>query len=148
MFKNTFPNPGSIYLFKVNSRNIRKRSDICSKLPMKIPKRRHWGRSGVFIISYFKTFPKFSIVDFEQVNICWENFLTFYSSDTSFNVSTWGRQDLTMQGLAMQGIPVIFLIFHTQWDVTFASLRLLKWFIQWKLESLYKCDHQILGTQK
>ena len=77
MFKNTFPNPGSIYLFKVNSRNIRKRSEICSKLPMKIPKRRHWGRSGVFIISYFKTFPKFSIVDFEQVNICWESDILF-----------------------------------------------------------------------
>ena len=32
--------------------------------------------------------------------------------------------------------------------VTFESLQLLKLFIQGTLDSLYKCEHQFLGTQK
>ena len=33
------PNPGNIYLFKVNNKNTRKRCEICSKLTTKTPKR-------------------------------------------------------------------------------------------------------------
>ena len=36
-------------MFKVNNRNTRTRSEICSKLTIKIPERRHWRRSGVFV---------------------------------------------------------------------------------------------------
>ena len=79
--------------------------------------------SSLLTLNYFTLFPSFPIVDFEQVNICWENYMTFYSFDISFNVSTGGRQDLTRSNT---GNSVIFLISHTQWDVTFASLRLLK----------------------
>ena len=32
--------PANIYLFKANNRNTRKRSEICSKLSIKIPVRR------------------------------------------------------------------------------------------------------------
>ena len=45
--------PGKIYLFKVTSRNTRKRCEICSKFTIKITERRHWHRSCVFIV-YFK----------------------------------------------------------------------------------------------
>ena len=79
--------------------------------------------SSLLTLNYFKSFPSFPIVDFEQVNICWENYLTFYSFDSCFNVSTGGRQVLTRSNA---GNSVIFRISHTQWDVTFASLRLLK----------------------
>ena len=34
-------NPAHIYLFKVNYRNTRKRCEICSKLTIKTPERRH-----------------------------------------------------------------------------------------------------------
>ena len=34
-------NPTNIYLFKVNNRNTRKRCEICSKLTIKTPERRH-----------------------------------------------------------------------------------------------------------
>ena len=34
--------PANIYLFKVNNRNTRKRCEICSKLTIKTPERRHW----------------------------------------------------------------------------------------------------------
>ena len=88
------------------------------KVNNKIPERHHWGRSGVFIINllnYFKSFPSFSIVDFEQVNICSENYLTFYSFDICFNVSAGERQDLTR---ANAGNSVIFLVSHTQWDLS------------------------------
>ena len=79
--------------------------------------------SLLLTLNYFKSSPSFPIAGFEQVNICWENYLAFYLLDISFNVSTGGRQDLTRSNA---GNSVIFLISHTQWDVTFASLRLLK----------------------
>ena len=43
--------PG-IYLLKVNNRNTRTRSEICSKLTIKIPELRQWRRSGVFIVNF------------------------------------------------------------------------------------------------
>ena len=39
---------------------------------MKTPERRHWRRSGVFIVNfehYFTSFPSVSIVDFKQVSV-------------------------------------------------------------------------------
>ena len=40
------------FLLKVNNRNSRKRCEICSKLTIKIPERRQWRRSGVFIVNF------------------------------------------------------------------------------------------------
>ena len=34
--------PADIYLLKVNNRNTRTRCEICSKLTIKTPERRHW----------------------------------------------------------------------------------------------------------
>ena len=42
----------NIYLFKMNNRNTKKRCEICSTLTMKTPERRHWPRSGVFIVNF------------------------------------------------------------------------------------------------
>ena len=44
--------PASIYLPKVNNRDTRTRFEICSKLTMKTLERRHWRRSGVFIVNF------------------------------------------------------------------------------------------------
>ena len=44
--------PASIYLFKVNNRNTRKRCEICSKLTIKTPERRHWRHSGAFTVNF------------------------------------------------------------------------------------------------
>ena len=44
--------PTDIYLFTVKNRNIRKMSEICSKLTIKILERYHWRRSGVSIVNY------------------------------------------------------------------------------------------------
>ena len=38
-----------IYLLKVNNRNTRTRFEICSKLTIKTPERRH--HSGIFIVN-------------------------------------------------------------------------------------------------
>ena len=38
---NIITNPVKIYLFKLNNRNTRKRCEICSKLTIKTPERRH-----------------------------------------------------------------------------------------------------------
>ena len=43
--------PAGIYLPKVNNRNTRTWSEICSKLAIKTPEWRHWRRSGVFIVN-------------------------------------------------------------------------------------------------
>ena len=40
------------YLLKAISRSIRKRCEIYSKLTIKKPERRHWRRSGVFIVNF------------------------------------------------------------------------------------------------
>ena len=61
--------PAGIYLVKVNNRNTRTRCEICLKLTIKIPKRRQWRRSDVFIVKfivkYFTPCSNVSIVDFE-----------------------------------------------------------------------------------
>ena len=44
--------PTNICLLKVNNRNIRKRCEICSKLTIKTPERRHCRRSGVFFVNF------------------------------------------------------------------------------------------------
>ena len=83
------------------------------KLAIKIPERHHWGRSGVLLtLNYFTPFHNFSVLDFKQLN----------SFDICFHGSTGGWQDLTRSN---KGNSVIFLISHTQWGVTLASLWLL-----------------------
>ena len=67
--------------------------------------------SSILTLNYLKSFPSFSIVEFEQVNICGEDYLTFYLSDICFNVSTGGRQDLTRSNA---GNSITFLISQTQ----------------------------------
>ena len=44
--------PAIIYLFTVNNRNTKARHETCSKLTIKTPERRHWPRSGVFIVNF------------------------------------------------------------------------------------------------
>ena len=101
--------------------------------------------SSLLALNYFFPFRSFLIVDFEQVNICWEIYLTFNSFNMSFNMSTKRRLELTRSNA---GNSVIFLISYTESDITLANLGLLKEFIQGTLERLYKCNYQILGIQK
>ena len=49
------------YMFKVNHRNTRTRCEICSKLTINTPERRHWRRSGIFIV-YFEHFSHLVLV--------------------------------------------------------------------------------------
>ena len=43
--------PAGIYLLKANIRNARTSCEIYSNLTMKTPERRHWLRSGIFIVN-------------------------------------------------------------------------------------------------
>ena len=45
-------NLAGIYLLKVNKRNTRTRCEICSELTIKIPERRQWLRSSIFIVNF------------------------------------------------------------------------------------------------
>ena len=62
-------------MIEVNNSNTRTRCEICSRLTIKTPERRHWRRwrrSGVFIVNYEHiTCSSVSIVNFEQVNADW-----------------------------------------------------------------------------
>ena len=65
--------PTNICLFKGTNRNARKRSKICSKLTVKAPERRHrLGRLTLTEHISDLSFSSVSIVNFEQVNVCWE----------------------------------------------------------------------------
>ena len=67
-------NPDVIYLFKVNNGKTRTICEICSKLILKTAERRHWclRRSSVFIADFNQISHIISIVDFERVNVHWE----------------------------------------------------------------------------
>ena len=56
-------------MFKVNNRNTRTRSEICSKLTIKTPERR-----------YFTPYSSVFIVNFEQINAGWEDVNGFKST--------------------------------------------------------------------
>ena len=61
-------NPANISILKVNNRNTSKRCEICLKWTMKTPER-------YFIINFWADFSRFSsvsIINFVQVNVCWE----------------------------------------------------------------------------
>ena len=45
-------NPAGNCMFKVNNTNTRTGCEICPKLTIKTPERRHWRRSGVFIANF------------------------------------------------------------------------------------------------
>ena len=66
--------PTNIYSFQVNNRNTRQNYEICSKLTIKTPERRHWRRSDVVIVNfehYFIPFSSVFVADSEQVNVRW-----------------------------------------------------------------------------
>ena len=44
--------PAGNCMFKVNNTNTRTRCEIYSKLTIKIPERRQWRRSGIFIVNF------------------------------------------------------------------------------------------------
>ena len=44
--------PADNYTFKVSNRNTKTRCEICSKLTIKMPERRHWLRSDIFIVNF------------------------------------------------------------------------------------------------
>ena len=50
------PFPVGIYLLKVNNKNSRTRWEICSKLTIKTPERRHWRRLGCCIYKFVHYF--------------------------------------------------------------------------------------------
>ena len=78
--------PGSIYLFKFNNGNTRKRSEICSQLTMKTP-----DVVLVFLLLtfrlYFTLFSRVSVVDFEQVNFSWIDFAEEIPQSNTFKIN-------------------------------------------------------------
>ena len=58
-------------MFKFNNRNTRTRCEICSKLTIKTPERRHWRLISHLPVSYFTPCSSVSIVNFEKVNAAW-----------------------------------------------------------------------------
>ena len=51
-YKMIHSNPADNHMFKVSNRNTKPSCEICSKLTIKTSERRHWRRSGFFIINF------------------------------------------------------------------------------------------------
>ena len=65
-------------MFKVNFRNTKARCQICLKLTIKTPERRHWRRFGVFVVNFehiFTPCSSVSIVNLERVNADWDRYI-------------------------------------------------------------------------
>ena len=72
-------------MLKVTFINTRKRCEICLLLAIKTSERYQWLRSCVFIVNFGYISHLFcvSIVDIEQVNICWNIFCQMSSNPTA-----------------------------------------------------------------
>ena len=71
--ENPYIDPANIYLVKVNNRNTTERCEMCSKITIKTLDR----FNDVVLVSLLLTvniissFSSVSVVDFEQINVCW-----------------------------------------------------------------------------
>ena len=64
--------PVKKWMLKVKNKNTK---EICLRLTIKTPERRHWRRSGVFIVKFeyiLHTFPCVSNDDFKHAFVSWE----------------------------------------------------------------------------
>ena len=82
-YKNAIP--ASIYLFKINNKNIRKMYETCSKLTIKSPEQHHWRPSGV------------SLVNFHNFFSCFYSWLRYHCGKTA-NVLPLHWRDLEESG--------------------------------------------------
>ena len=63
------------YLFKVSNKNARKWCEICLKLTIKTPKRRHWHLFGVFVVNFEPISHLFYCLHcwLEHISVRWED---------------------------------------------------------------------------
>ena len=91
--------PASIYFFKINNANTRTTCEICLNLTIKTSEGSQWRRFVVFIVNFeliLHHCTGVSIVNFEQVNASWVNFLkklVFYwkISETFEVIQLWSK---------------------------------------------------------
>ena len=69
--KSNITSPAGNYMF---NKKTKTKCEICSKLTIKIPERRHWRvlLSLLLVLKYFKSCSCVFIVDFEEVNAGWK----------------------------------------------------------------------------
>ena len=82
-------------MLKVNNRNTKTRCEICSKLTIKTPERR-----------YFIPYSSVFIVNFEQVNACWEDINGFKSTGRVSSFFCFDRE----KGLGNSGKSQDYLV--------------------------------------
>ena len=74
-------NQVSIYILKVKKKSTKTRYEVCSKLPIKAPKRRKFCRSGVFIVNFVLcTFSVLALKSWMPVGTCCIHFHIYRSS--------------------------------------------------------------------
>ena len=100
-------------MIKVNNRNTITKCEICSKLTIKTPKRRHWRRSGAFIVNFEHTshlvllFLLLTLSRLCHVMLCLFIF-RFPEHKYSFNIKhtislTWNKTKITLQEAQKRG---------------------------------------------
>ena len=105
--KSDFCFQGEIYLFKFNNKNTRKRCEICSKLIIKAPERRHWHRSSVFIVNFWTSMP------FSSVSLVWRLWTGKILFDLSF-LALMMRSRITVKKLQIFVTQLLEKKIHTE----------------------------------
>ena len=105
IFSVSMSKPAGKYMFKVDNRNTRTRCEICSKLAVKTPERRHshfippsvvfrgykMGMASFWCLycwlwTYLTPFSNVFIVNFEQVNAGWETCIGILSDCSTLSI--------------------------------------------------------------
>ena len=108
--------PANIYFSKINTRNTRKSCGICPEFTIKIPERRQWRLSGVFIVNFehISCHLLEFIVDFEHAFVClWITVLKFRKIPRKTFVR---NLNYAKKNLLRMFIKEIFKIFGTEAD--------------------------------
>ena len=88
-------------MLKVNNVNTKTICEICSKLTIKTPDRRHLCRSDIFMVNFEQISHCFgvSIVGFERVNAGWEVFVqrTIIMKITVVNMQNDSKKELKIE---------------------------------------------------
>ena len=118
--------PASMYLFKVNIRNTRKRCDICSKLTIKPPERRYYFWTGKWLMETLLS----------NARLLWSHFETMYYFPWKINF------------FHMKNTESTNLLRHENWKDIF--LKLYAVWLQVKLSILWHITtfHVILTFRK
>ena len=138
--------PVGIYLLKVNNANDKIRCEICSRLTIKAPERRHWCCSDVFIVNFehviagwVKTKINYAMAPFHRVSVgivsCWScsnNFVHIMMQ------KKWHQTSMNFEVCVFSISITIGIQVETRWNIFFMSPLALQKYLELPYLQCYK----------